>query len=125
MVRKQKIYSSEGNWGIGSVREPIKELFKFYEKTRPGSNMKIWSTPDNPFASDSYYKLCDLAGRIYEASMMGGRKPASVSAAIVYGVSRNKGLGVKQYWIAKYFGVTEVSLRNNLKYLENNNIIET
>lgn len=56
--------------------------------------------------------------------MLGGRKPASVSAAIVWGVGKNLNLGIKQFWIAKYFGVTEVSLRNNLNYLYRQGLVE-
>lgn len=77
----------------------------------------------NPFGSGSYEKECLKVASAYEQSMIGGRKPSSVAAAIVYGVSSLYGLGVKQMFVAKYFGVTEVSLRNNLKYLKNNNYL--
>jgi len=123
-MRKQKLFSSDGKWGERSVQEPIKHCFFFYSKMKPRSMYSIWSSPvANPFASSAYEKACLSVAVAYENSMIGGRKPSSVAAAVVYGVSRLYGLGVKQMWVAKYFDVTEVSLRNNLKYLKDNNYL--
>jgi hypothetical protein len=124
-MRKQKIYSSNGSWGEKSVLAPIQECFTEYSKLKPTSMHKIWSsTTDNPFHSDKFRNECEDAANKYESTMLGGRKPSSVAAAIVYGVGRRYNLGVKQFWVSKYFKVTEVSLRNNLNYLYKQGIVE-
>ena len=124
-MKKPKINSSNGSWGENSVLAPIQECFESYSKYKATSMHSIWESKiDNPFASDYYKRQCEEAAINYESTMLGGRKPSSVAAAIVYGVGRRNKLGVKQYWVSRYFGITEVSLRNNLNYLLKNGLVQ-
>lgn len=105
-MRRTKIHSNEGLWGPGSIQTLVKEYF-FESRNK----------------NKVYYEECMLAAKRYELKAIGGRKPGSIAAAIVY----TKGAGyfprTVQDSVCKFFGVTEVSARNNRRYLREEKIL--
>lgn len=127
-MRRQKLYTSQAFFGPGAVQDLIRHLFSTYSGTKvsEGANW-LWysSVTHNPYRSEHFRAQALAAAKAYEETLLGGRKPASVAAAIVYAVSRSMGFGVKQSGVCGFFGVTEVSVRNNINYLVNQGMVQS
>lgn len=126
-MRRQKLYTSQAFFGPGAVQDLIRHLFSTYSSMRVVDvySTLVISAQKNPYRNEYFRAEALAAAKVYEDTLLGGRKPASVAAAIVYAIGRSRGYGVKQSGVCGFFGVTEVSVRNNIKYLVQQGMVQS
>jgi len=107
-MASKKIVTEKNNTGMKCVQNRINAFYADYPCSR---------------VSDAAWTESLEAAQRYESTLVGGRKPSAIAAAIVYFVGLRFSLGYTQSSLAYYYGVTEVSLRNNLFFLKIKGIV--
>lgn len=89
-----------------------------YNKILEEQFNKGWMRPYTENIADYYELQKQIEEVIRATSELGGRKPACLVAAAIRYCSEQRGKPVNQTRISEELGVTEVSIRNNKRYIQ-------
>jgi len=103
----KKIVTINENTGTNCIQNRINAFYEDYPCTH--ASAAAWN------------KSIEVACA-YEKTYLGGRKPSAIAAAIVYSIGRSHALALTQASVVSFYCVTEVSLRNNLTFLQSKGI---